>query len=477
MKKTLKNVVLPVICLIIFCLAACTTGKPEKQTKTHESMHPIAEWEIKLTGIRDLVLKATGCYQKAKEHASHYRGMTLESKGKEHSYQGMPFHLVIAMADGTDEKHPFVFDKNLWTKGYDVTITGKDGYSVTFHSKDLDPAAMLLADMEDGKPVSPRIVGTVSKKYWVKDIAEINLGLEKKQAAEINFALKVRINKTVTAYPIKDLEKSPYFTEEKGSYTTSAGTKYSGKYGGIKIADFLRQYVRLKDETTVILKAMDGYEMNYNGKDIMDESQGVWILAFKKDGQYLPKDPGYIRTIKIGSQNPNIEGHLSVRMIAEVIVSEDVYRDFSLTMEGKLNFQVDRQTMQAGISCHKKHVDFIWKDRENKYTGIPLWRMLAYSDDEKYAPHKQDSSIISYKHESALKGYKVVLTAGDGYHITLDSKFIHKNEDLILAMYKNNKELPDNEWPLILVWDKGLQNVPQNVKPIRQIAKISLIFD
>ena len=103
MKKTLKNAVVIIISLLIFCLLTCTTNEPKEQIKTAEKKQPVPDWEIKLTGIRDTVLRGKDCYYKAKEHTSHYREMTLESKGKEHTYKGMPFHLVIAMADGNDK--------------------------------------------------------------------------------------------------------------------------------------------------------------------------------------------------------------------------------------------------------------------------------------------------------------------------------------------------------------------------------------
>ena len=59
------------------------------------------------------------------------------------------------------------------------------------------------------------------------------------------------------------------------------------------------------------------------------------------------------------------------------------------------------QTMQAGVNRHKKTVHFERRDTSGLYTGIPVWRLLAYSDDAEYAFHGQDKSIRSYNDDAA----------------------------------------------------------------------------
>ncbi len=181
----------------------------------------------------------------------------------------------------------------------------------------------------------------------------------------------------------------------------------------------------------------------------------------------------------MGPGTPDIEGHSSARMIAKIIISGEAYKDFTLTMTGKMNSVLDRQTIQTGISCHKTIVNYYdrKKDTVIEYKGIPLWCLLACSDDSQYAPHKQDSSILSYNEEAAKAGYKVKIEASDGYSIVLDSKELNKNDDVIIAMYSKGKELDQKLWPLILVWDKDAEIVPGGIKAVRNLSKISLIFD
>ena len=436
-------------------------------------------WKVLLIGARKDEITGSR-FTEALKHANHRKIMRLEKKGKSVLYVGMPFYQIVAAVDGNDSKHPYKFDRARWEKGYDITITAVDGYSVTFNTKEINYKDIILTDTENGKNIPISVVGNIPKSLWVKNVAEIELAVSRLAAnsgnAVKNFKLLFSINGTEHSYSLQQLEKSPYYIEGEGSFTTSAGTKYSGLYSGVKLTDFLKQFVKLKGSSTIVFTAMDGYEMSYSGKQLLDTSNGVWILAFKENGKYLPKDPGYVRTIKVGKDNPNIEGHLSVRMIKKISVKGEVYKDFSLRVEGDKNFTLDRQTLQSGLSCHKKTVFFERKGKSAHYTGIPLWRFLAYSDDPKYAPHMQDPSIKTYMETRALKGYKVKLTAMDGYSITLNSRELNKNDDVILAMLKNGKELPNNEWPLILVWDKNAKVIPQGIKPIRQVKSIKLIF-
>jgi len=132
----------------------------------------------------------------------------------------------------------------------------------------------------------------------------------------------------------EELAKSPYSVEAIGSYTTSAGTKYASTWGGVKLVGFLGQFVPVAADATVVFVASDGYEMSYRGAQILDAADGDWILAFRMDGQYLPNDPGYFRTIKVGPSKPNIDGHLSVRMVAKIVVKPGKVADYSLQMKG-----------------------------------------------------------------------------------------------------------------------------------------------
>ena len=381
------------------------------------------------------------------------------------------------MVDGPDNEHPYVFDKSKWEAGYDITVTASDGYSVTFLSSDFDPEEIIIADEQDGKAVPPQLAGDIPGNLWVKNIAFIEAGLGATAETEV-FTLKVDIAGIEKEYTIEELESSPWYVEGTGSFTTSAGTTYTHTYGGIQFAEFINSFTRLEEDTTVTMVATDGYEMTYSGEQLLDASNGKWILAFKVDGEYMEFDPGYIRTVKIGPDNPNIEGHLSVKMIETIKATGEKYEDFTLNIKGKMEWDLDRQTMQSGVSCHKTTVTYFDRKAETdtEYTGVPLYLLLAYADDPDYAPHHQDKSIISYNEDAAKEGYQIKITASDGFSITLNSEEVHNNDDVIIAMYKNGGPLPERERPLVIAWDKAAEVVPDGIKSVRNITEIELLF-
>lgn len=457
------------------CASQPETGSEERE-KTASSKTAEEGWIIEVIGARTDTMNQADL-EEAKEHTSHYKEVTLEKKGEMRTYMAIPFHLVAAMSDGLDAEHPYVFDQSLWEEGYDITLTAADGYSATFNTAEVPADALYIADMENGEEIPPRVVGEVSGKIQIQDLVTVELHL-KDGSEEKVFTLDININNNKASFTLEELEKSPYYIEGRGSFTTSAGTTHTHDYGGVQFADFISNYMQLSKDTTVTVVAMDGYEMTYSGEQLLDTTDGEWILAFNIDGEYMPFDPGYIRTIKVGPNVPNIDGHLSAKMVKEIKASGEPFKSFTLNMTGKMDHEIDRQTMQSGISCHKTTVTYHDRKAEEdiEYTGIPLYLLLAYSDDPDYAPHKQDSSIISYNKEAAEAGYEVTVVASDGFSITLDSRELHNNEDVIIAMYKNGEPLPEREWPLIIVWDKDAKVVPEGIKPVRSITEISLSF-
>ncbi len=450
---------------------------PPAGAKSDQSYQDGTGWSLSLKGIREAKLWQS-YYEEATKHASHYVEKKVDKKGVMTGYQGMPLRMAIAMVDGPEKDHAWLFDAALWAAGYDITLTAADGYSATFNTKDVAADALIIANREDGKPISPMIVGSTAKNLWVRDVVKIETSLAPSAlvAAAASFMLELDINGAKASWSLAELEKLPIYTEGRGAYTTSAGTRYEGVYGGVRLLDLLKSYADIAADDSITFVAMDGYEMSYPGKTVLDKAGGDWLLAFRLDGDWLPKDPGYIRTIKVGPGTPNIDGHLSVRMIKKIVVKQKDFVDFTLSLSGKMTFDLDRSTVQSCVSCHTRTVTFERKGVVAEYTGFPLWLLMGYVDDPKYAPHKQDASIKTYMDAAAEAGYGIKLTAADGYSIALNSKDISRNDDIIVAMYRNGDKLPPDEAPLVLVWDRAAKKLPEGIKNIKMLASVGATF-
>ena len=437
-----------------------------------------SDWKVIFGGMTRYVLTKEK-WDNLMNCSHHKMEITLNFKGKDHRYTVVPLWIFAAVVDGPEESHPYIFDESLWKRGYDVTIMSADGYTVTFNTSEVDPDSIFVAGKVDGKEIegSPplRIVGKVSKKLWVMNPVEIEFDVPRKNGEkEEKFKFELVIDGKLHSFTLEELERSPYYLEGCGGYKTSAGSVRKGYYGGVRILDLLEEYTKISENDTVKVTAMDGYTMDYSMKQFLDQKDGTWILAFKKDGEHLPLDPGYIRIIKVGEKCPIIDGHSSVRMVKRMEIIRKKYRDFKLRLEGYMNFILDRRDLMSGLSCHGVTVKYKEKDGIHEYYGIPLWRLLAYSDDPRYAPHKQDPSINSYNEEFAEEGYEVEIVAKDGFKIRLNSKYLNRNDSIILAMMKDGNELEGMEWPLTLVWDVNSGNIP-GMKKVKGVVMIRII--
>jgi len=451
----------------------------EADSVSGASEYAAAGWQIDLHGADSVQFSSEDYISIASDTKEELR---ISRKGTEYVYEGIPLHRVIARIDGGASDD---FDEELWETGYDITLTAADGYSVTFSTSEVPYDALYLSTMRDGEEIEPSLAGIdVSTKYQVKDLVQIDCSLGESEDIE-PFSLVMQVNDSRMQFTREELEMTPYYMEGLGAYTTSAGTYKENLYGGVSAADFISSFIDLTEDMTVTVTASDGYEMSYSGADLLDDSEGEWIFAFYQDGEYLPLDPGYVRTVKIAASEdapvPNIDGHSSARMIEKISVVGKPLRDFTLTISGKAESVLDRATVQSGINCsaHKRTVSYYNRkaDAEETYTGMPLFFFLGYGDDEQYMPHKQtDKSILAYNPEKAAAGYSVRITASDGYAVTLDSRELHMNNDVILAMYQDGEELTGEDWPLKLVWDKDAERLPEGIKAVKAVERIELIF-
>jgi len=455
MKKNLSLILLSAMLIAGSCATARMDAVDDLSSAT-----PMGKgWMVNLTGVRNDELWQSNVENWINENPEVSVSMELEKKGSVNIYSGILLKDVVALIDDPSGGMPAEFQEKLWKEGYDITLTAADGYSGTFNTTEADFDEVLLVDSIDGEAVPPMIAGNITGKAWVRDLSEIELSLAPVDLAENSFGFILDINGTSMTYSISDLEKMDIYIEDKGSFTNSHNNTTNSIYGGVKLIPLLSEFMEVTPDTAIRIIAMDGYEMSYGGEMLLDQEDGDWILAFKENGEYMPEDPGYIRLVKAGPDNPNITGHVSARMIKKIVTEGQPFKDFELTLVQKdLTEIFDRQTMQSGVITNKNRVSYYdrKKDVNIEYMGIALWRLLERPT-----------------------GYKsVTLEAADGYTITLSNDQIEGNDDVILAMYtgENDELLSDNDWPLKIVWDKDAEVVPEGIKAVRNIVKITLEY-
>jgi hypothetical protein len=249
-------------------------------------------------------------------------------------------------------------------------------------------------------------------------------------------SLTVVAGERSTSYTIADLEELDVVTAQ-GTFTNTIGVDYTATYTGVPIATLIGN---VPVDTTILVTAADGYSMNYEAGMLLDRSEGTWILAYKENGSYMPYDPGPLRVVLVGEENPHFEGAISAKMVTRIDIL-GTYEDYSLLVHGAITRAFSRVELESGVgcSCHTSTVTVTSKGKTHTYTGLPLWRLVAYVDDER-APGPEQG--IHYDEEDfnaalAASGYTITLVAEDGYTQSVTSQLIAHDDRFIVAFKRD----------------------------------------
>ncbi|MEA3238565.1 MAG: molybdopterin-dependent oxidoreductase, partial [Candidatus Bipolaricaulota bacterium] len=239
-----------------------------------------------------------------------------------------------------------------------------------------------------------------------------------------------------TSYTIADLEALDVVTAQ-GTFTNTIGVDYTATYTGVPIATLIGNVTA---DTTILVTAVDGYSMNYEAGMLLDRSEGTWMLAYKENGSYMPYDPGPLRVVLVGEDNPRFEGAISAKMVTRIDIL-GTYEDYSLLIHGAITRAFSRAELESGVGCpcHTSTVTVTSKGETHTYTGLPLWRLVAYVDDDR-APGPEQG--IHYDEEDfnadlASAGYTIALVAEDGYTQSVTSQLMAHDDRFIVAFKRD----------------------------------------
>lgn len=271
-------------------------------------------------------------------------------------------------------------------------------------------------------------------------------------------------------FTLAQLEQTFLAVTYPGKYTRSSGEAVTAFWTGIPLRDLLGRW---PEDTEIEVLAADGYRMRYRFGSLED-AEGMWILAFKQDGKYLPFNPGFFRLVKVGPANPHFPSAASARMVTKIEVRGE-YRPYALRLTGAREHVFTRWDLEAGVACpcHAKEITATRKGETHTYTGIPLWRLLAYVDDE-IAPAgtglKYDDAAFNW--ELAKSGYLVEIRAADGFSQVIESGYLAGEDRFILALKVDGRFLTEEEGgPLLFVWDDGVF-APAGLKRVKWVTEV-----
>jgi DMSO/TMAO reductase YedYZ molybdopterin-dependent catalytic subunit len=283
-------------------------------------------------------------------------------------------------------------------------------------------------------------------------------------------------------YTLADMKAMQSVSGQAGLKSSTGKIFPPAEYTGVLITDLLKAVGGDDPSMAVEVEAKDGYSMTYSYEQIAkgayityDPATGdeetitdplQTILAYASEGKDLdPEQDGYLRLMVISPKNDQVvDGHWTTKFVVKLTV-KPLVEEWKLNMEGAIKYSVDRGSYEscATTKCHQA----TWQDDHSQvWTGVPLYLLLGEVDDE----IKHDDN--AYNKDLAAAGYMIDIIAADGYTVTLDSKKVDGNKEILVAYTMNDNPLTDKDFPLKLV-GAGLEKKEM----VGGIAKIILHID
>ena len=278
------------------------------------------------------------------------------------------------------------------------------------------------------------------------------------------------------AYTLDEVETLESLSGQ-GTFTTSTNVEYTATYTGVPMTTLIGN---VTGEATVRVTAADGYSMNYPAELFQETSEGTWILAYKENGEYMPFDPGTFRIVQVGEDNPHFPSSLSAKLVVLVEVL-GIYEDYSLFLSGAVERSFSRSQLEEGIGCPCRvaTVSMTGKGVTSEYTGLPLWRLLAFVDDEIFSAPELGVyySESDFNDDLADTAYSITLVASDGYTQVVSSDLVARDDRFIVAFKKNGVFLdPSVDGYMRFVFDDSVE-LPESMKVRSVKSLVEILLD
>jgi len=306
----------------------------------------------------------------------------------------------------------------------------------------------------------------------------------------------------VTVYRVEGITLNPDDVWDQAE-TFPGGFKVENAVKGTLVRDLVSLVGGMGSGTEIVFVAKDGYEVRLPYSSIYPDPavlarQGEVIIAWWGDGEYVPGYGDGPRLFFTGGEDnvysqwdmhetlPENYWHyyydnlvqyascagLSLKYVSEIRVYTVPASDWTLHLDGEgiggVKEDISKTYFEQALACQfgADHKASYTDSKGRVWEGMPLWFLAGFVDDA------DKHSNEAFNEELAAQGYQVVITAADGYSVTLSSKDIARSSDYIVASMVNGAPIPetDSNWPLRLVGP-----TISGSSSISQIKSISLV--
>ncbi|MCX6028788.1 MAG: hypothetical protein NT169_05745 [Chloroflexi bacterium] len=258
---------------------------------------------------------------------------------------------------------------------------------------------------------------------------------------------------------LDEIKKLTVIEGEAGSKSSTGKITPPVSHRGVSLLTLAELLGPLDASMGVNAVAKDGYAITFSydqltkgtfiaydpatGEELKSPGSLTAMLAFEREGKPLPEDSdGTLRVVIISPKRDQVtDGHWSVKWITKLEV-KPLVADWTVALSGGIQATIDRATFESCVGCHKA----TWTDdKAQVWTGVPLWYLMGYADDE--VKHQG----AAFNEALAKAGYKVEVVAKDGYKASLDSAPLARQNGILVASLVNDNPLPEQYFPLRLV--------------------------
>ncbi len=404
------------------------------------------DWQLDLFGAQDYTMTQTEF-----EEGVDCHGAVTWVDGDD-TWSGMPLWLLCGWVDDANQHDAGAFNDALAAEGYEIVVTGSDGFNYTFNSGSVSRNNdIIVANRLNGMPLPP-------DRYPLRVVGPMLAGFQK-----VGQIVSIELTSLPWALELDGVENIVLPQGDFENHVAANGVQWVESGSDVWNGLALWRLVGMMDDQDpntfndalaaegyeVKVIAMDDYSRTFSGTEVARNDD--MIVANTYNDAELPQDAFPLKLV-----GPGLSGGQKVRNICRIEIVGLGDTDWQLDLFGAQDYTMTQTEFEEGVDCHGA---VTWVDGDDTWSGMPLWLLCGWVDDA----NQHDAG--AFNDALAAEGYEIVVTGSDGFNYTFNSGSVSRNNDIIVANRLNGMPLPPDRYPLRVVGPMlaGFQKVGQIV--------------